>query len=130
MKIRMSHVLVSTLIILVASGCAGLRRTGRRDLYTYSWMFSNFSAVRKLDSDFDEHPEYYLEKLTQAGVLRRGLTKEEVESWLGKPNQWTGKQDVWLYGMGYSGMYITFTNGLASEYHWWFEDGPLKNRTW
>ena len=123
--------LIAVLSFLPLLGISCASPSSRDDIVTYSFAFRNMDRFSSMPHDsMMPHPEYYLEKLRQAGVLRRGLTKQEVESWLGKPNQSTGKQDLWLYGMGYSGMYITFTNGLASEYHWWFEEGGPEGKTW
>lgn len=149
MTIRAYSTLVSGFLIFTATGCAGFNRDTDEDRYVYSFMFRNFDAVRQIDEPdgdgLNVHREYFLTKLRRAGVLRRGLTKEEIESWLGKPLSTTDDQgmprfpdqhktwrdkNAWAYGMGYSGLHIIFSDGVVTRYHWWFEDGGPPDETW
>ena len=104
-------------------GCSSSTFNFERETRTleYSYIFRNWNS--DADKNLWVPREYYLDRLREAGVLKRGLQPSELERWLGKPDS-ISKTGEWNYDGGDSTLTVFFQDGKVCKYEQCFDEGP------
>ncbi len=96
------------------------------------------------------HPELYegrddfarenaLAEMQRVGLLRRGMTKDEVRALLGSrfdvparaPDEDDDVPEKWSYGLNSSGLLLEFDrDDRATKFGWYFDEGGPKPLVW
>ena len=109
----------ASLLLLVLFACVSCR-TAPGTVHDLSMRFTHPELYEGRDDFARENALVQMRKL---GLLKRGMTKPDIQALLGSPGN--SKPIRWRYGLNASVLLITFDKtGRASSFTWHYDEGP------